>query len=140
MIDFSPDSFFEIGDFAHAGIFPGGDPVWACLGKRLVEYLEAWQDWSIHSKLPDGVHLMGDRIFIAPGCTIEPGALIIGPAILDQGVEIRTGAYVRQNVVLGAGSLVGQQPHQVERAAVQAEFLRDAFRIQSPALAITRIP
>jgi NDP-sugar pyrophosphorylase family protein len=107
MIDFSPDSFFEIGDFAHAGIFPGGDPVWACLGKRLVEYLEAWQDWSIHSKLPDGVHLMGDRIFIAPGCTIEPGALIVGPAILDQGVEIRTGAYVRQNVVLGRGSLVG---------------------------------
>ncbi len=107
MIDFSPGSFFDVGDFAHAGVFLGGEPVWACLGKRLVEYLEGWHDWSINSKLPDGVHLMGDRIFIAPGCTIEPGALIVGPVILDEGVEIRTGAYIRQNVVLGAGSLVG---------------------------------
>jgi NDP-sugar pyrophosphorylase family protein len=107
MIDFSPGGFFDVGDFAHAGLFAGGDPVWASLGKRLEDYLEGWGDWSIHSKLPDGVHLMGERIFIAAGCSIEPGALIVGPAILDAGVEIRTGAYIRQNVVLGAGSLVG---------------------------------
>jgi NDP-sugar pyrophosphorylase family protein len=107
MIDFSPGNFFEIGDFDHAGVFSVGDPVWACLGKSLVEYLEGWDDWSIRSKVPNGVHLMGERISIASGCTIEPGALIVGPAILDEGVEIRTGAYIRQNVVLGRGSLVG---------------------------------
>ena len=56
---------------------------------------------------PAGVHLLGDRIAIAPGCRIEPGAVIVGPAILDEGVQIRTGAYIRQNVVLAAGSLVG---------------------------------
>jgi NDP-sugar pyrophosphorylase family protein len=38
---------------------------------------------------------------------VEPGAVIVGPAVIDAGVSIRTGAYVRQNVVLGEGSLVG---------------------------------
>ncbi len=107
MIDFSPGAFFDVGDFAHTEVFTEEEPVWAALGKRLVEYLEAWNDWTIHSDVPQGVHLMGDRIFIGPGCRIEPGALIVGPAILEEGVEIRTGAYVRQNVVLCAGSLVG---------------------------------
>ena len=107
MIDFSPAAFFDVGNFGHAGVFSDGQPVWAALGENLARYLDRWTEWSINSELPGGVHLMGDRIFIAPGCTIEPGALIIGPAILDEGVEIRTGAYVRQNVVLGSGSLVG---------------------------------
>jgi NDP-sugar pyrophosphorylase family protein len=107
MINFDPGAFFDIGDFAHAAAFPDGKPVWEALGSRLVEYLEAWDDWTINSELPEGVHLAGERISIGPGCTIEPGALIVGPAVIDRGVEIRTGAYVRQNVVLGAGSLVG---------------------------------
>ena len=107
MIDFSPAAFFEVGDFTHAALFRGDEPVWSSLGQRLVEYLESWNEWTINSDISSGVHLMGDRIFIAPGCRIEPGALIVGPAILDEGVEIRTGAYVRQNVVLGKGSLVG---------------------------------
>jgi NDP-sugar pyrophosphorylase family protein len=57
--------------------------------------------------VPAGVHLLGDRIAIASGCSIEPGAVIVGPAILEEGVQIRTGAYIRQNVLLAAGSLVG---------------------------------
>lgn len=107
MTDFGPASFFDVGDFAHAGLFSAGEPVWSSLGPNLVAYLEGWGDWTINSDLVPGVHLMGDRIFIAPGCTIEPGACIVGPVIIDEGVEIRTGAYVRQNVVLGTGSLVG---------------------------------
>ena len=107
MIDFNPGAFFDIDDFAHDGLFPENEPVWTALGDRLAAYLERWNDWTIHSEIADGVHLTGDRIFIGPGCRIEPGALIVGPALLEEGVEIRTGAYVRQNVVLGARSLVG---------------------------------
>jgi NDP-sugar pyrophosphorylase family protein len=81
--------------------------VWSALGKRLVSYLEARTEWTIEIDLHPGVHLMGDRIAIAEGCQIEPGAVIIGPAVLDRGVTLRTGAYVRQNVVLAEGSLVG---------------------------------
>jgi NDP-sugar pyrophosphorylase family protein len=107
MIDFRPATFFDIDEFSHSGLFDPAKPVWAALGDRFAEYLESWSDWSINIDVPDGVHLLGDRIAIAAGCSIEPGAVILGPAILEEGVQIRTGAYVRQNVLLAAHSLVG---------------------------------
>jgi len=107
MIDFRPEAFFDLDGFAHAELLDAAEPVWAGLGQRLAEYLDARREWVIEVDLPDGVHLLGDRIAIAPGCVVEPGAVIVGPAVLDEGVQIRTGAYVRQNVVLAAGSLVG---------------------------------
>jgi NDP-sugar pyrophosphorylase family protein len=107
MIDLRPAEFFELEGFAHPDLLLPDEPVWSALGQRLVDYLEGRRDWEIHVELPAGVHLLGDRIAIAPGCRIEPGAVIVGPAVLDEGVEIRTGAYIRQNVVLAAGSMVG---------------------------------
>ncbi len=107
MIDLRPAEFFELEGFAHPDLLLPDEPVWSALGQRLVDYLEGRRDWEIHVELPAGVHLLGDRIAIAPGCRIEPGAVIVGPAVLDEGVEIRTGAYIRQNVVLAAGSTVG---------------------------------
>ncbi len=107
MIDFRPREFLTLDGFAHADLFDAEAPVWSCLGVRLTAYLDARSDWRIEADLHPGVHLLGSRIAIAAGCEIEPGAVIVGPAVLDEGVTIRTGAYVRQNVVLGAGSLVG---------------------------------
>lgn len=107
MIDYSPAAFFDLEGFDHAEIFVAGEPVWAALGSRLTEYLDAWTDWTIAEKLHAGVHILGDRIFMAPSCTVEPGAVIVGPAIIGPGATIRTGAYVRQNVILGSGALVG---------------------------------
>jgi len=107
MMNLRPAAFFELEGFAHADLFQPDEPAWSALGQRLAEYLEGQRDWEIHIELPAGVHLLGDRISIAPDCRIEPGAVIVGPAILDEGVEIRTGAYIRQNVVLAAGSMVG---------------------------------
>ncbi len=105
--DLGPKAFFSLDGWTHASIFPAGQPAWSALGERLASYLEAWRDWSVNIDLSDGVHLLGAQIFIAEGCHIEPGAVIIGPAIIESNVQIRTGAYIRQNVILGAGSLVG---------------------------------
>ena len=107
MIDFSASQFFDLDGFEHRGIFADDEPVWAALGDRLAAYLDAWNDWGIAVELHPGVHLLGDRIFMAPDCSVEPGAVIVGPAIIGRGVSIRTGAYVRQNVILGDGSMVG---------------------------------
>ncbi len=107
MIDFSPSAFFDLDGFAHTALLSDSEPVWAALGQHLIDYLAARTDWTIDIDVPSGVHLLGDQISIAAGCTIEPGAVIVGPAILEEGVQIRTGAYVRQNVILAAGSLVG---------------------------------
>ena len=107
MIDYSPAAFFDLDGFPHAAVFADGEPVWSALGDRLASYLATWTDWSIAVELHAGVHVLGDRVFIAPGCSVEPGAVIVGPAIIGSGVIIRTGAYVREKVILGDGSLVG---------------------------------
>jgi NDP-sugar pyrophosphorylase family protein len=107
MIDFRPAAFFDIDGYSHSDLLDPAKPVWAALGRTLSGYLESWSDWGINIDVPVGVHLLGDRIAIAAGCLIEPGAVIVGPAILEEGVQIRTGAYIRQNVLLAAGSLVG---------------------------------
>ena len=107
MIDFTPSAFFDLSDFPHRDLFADDEPVWSALGHRLATYLEAWTDWEIACDLPAGVHLLGDRISMAADCKVEPGAVIVGPAIISGGVSIRTGAYVRQNVILAEGSLVG---------------------------------
>ncbi len=107
MIDFRPAAFFDLDDFSHPDLLALEEPVWGALGQKLNGYLESRTDWSINIDLPVGVHLLGDRISIASGCSIEPGAVIIGPAILEENVQVRTGAYIRQNVILAAGSLVG---------------------------------
>ncbi len=107
MTDFRPAAFFDLDGFSHPGLLDPEQPVWSALGKRLSDYLESWTEWHVDIDLPAGVHLLGDRIAISAGCSIEPGAVIVGPAILEAGVQVRTGAYIRQNVVLTAGSLVG---------------------------------
>ncbi len=107
MHDFRPKAFFSLDGWAHANIFPADQPVWSALGDRLAAYIQSWNDWSINIELPAGVHLLGSEIFIAEGCQIEPGAVIIGPAIIGPDVQIRAGAYIRQNVILSEGSLVG---------------------------------
>jgi NDP-sugar pyrophosphorylase family protein len=104
---FQPQAFFDLEGFRHGSLLEPSEPVWRALGDTLKAYLEAWDDWSIRVQLVAGVHLLGDRIHIAAGCRVEPGAVIVGPAILDDGVQVRTGAYIRENVILGAGSLVG---------------------------------
>jgi len=107
MTELSASLFFDLEGFEHRALFDSHGPVWSALGAGLESYLERRAEWRIEIDLPAGVHLLGDRIAIGPGCRIEPGAVIIGPAILDRKVTIRTGAYVRERVVLGAGSLVG---------------------------------
>ncbi len=107
MTDLAADLFFSLEGWTHRDLFGDGEPVWSALGDRLRSYLEAWDDWEVRSPLPAGVHVVGDRVFIAEGCTVEPGAVLVGPAVVEAGTTIRTGAYVRQNVILGRGSIVG---------------------------------
>jgi len=54
-----------------------------------------------------GAYLFDDRIIIGEGVTIEPGALIKGPAIFGNGTDVRQGAYVRGNCLVGARCVVG---------------------------------
>jgi NDP-sugar pyrophosphorylase family protein len=99
--------FFDLAGYPHADLFAADEPVWAALGARMDAYLAAWAQWSRETDLPPGVHLLEGRVFLAPGCRIEPGVVMRGPLIVGEGTEIRTGAYLRGGVIVGAGCVVG---------------------------------
>lgn len=107
MSTFDAESFFALDGFEHAALFRPERPVWEALAEPLDAYLAAWERWEMASPLHAGVHVLGGPIFIAPGCRIEPGAVLRGPMLIGEGCEIRAGAYLRGRVVLGKGCLVG---------------------------------
>lgn len=54
-----------------------------------------------------GVALLDNEIQIGKGTVIEPGALIKGPTIILDNTEVRQGAYIRGNVIVGNKCVVG---------------------------------
>ena len=50
------------------------------------------------------IYLDEGDIYIGPGTTVEPGAGIKGPTIIGSDGEIRQGAYLRGNCILGDGT------------------------------------
>jgi len=54
-----------------------------------------------------GAAFMGEAIQIGKGTLIEPGTLIQAPAVILDNTEVRHGAYVRGNVLVGNGCVVG---------------------------------
>lgn len=60
----------------------------------------------IPSDLPSGVHIEG-AVFIHETVTLPANCTITGPAWIGRDVEIRPGAYIRGNVIIGAGSVIG---------------------------------
>lgn len=56
--------------------------------------------------LPPGVHVEG-AVWLDPTVKLPAHATLIGPAWIGPKTEIRPGAYVRGNVIVGAGGVLG---------------------------------
>lgn len=65
---------------------------------------EVLEDASI---LYAGAYLFDDTIALGKGTIVEPGALIKGPTIIGDHVELRQGAYIRGTVIVGNQCVVG---------------------------------
>lgn len=55
----------------------------------------------------DSYSLYSDGVLVGKGASISPSAHISPPAIIGEDCEIRVGAYIRGNVILGRGVVVG---------------------------------
>ena len=80
-------------------------PPWEWLkqiGAALAEFTEPLRE----PAAPAGVHLEG-RIHIDPSVALPSYATIIGPAWIGAGTQIRPGAFVRGNVIVGEGCVLG---------------------------------
>jgi NDP-sugar pyrophosphorylase family protein len=104
------------------GLAAAWDPSapWALLGAPLDALLAALPARAIASPIPEGVHLVGERIVIGKGARIAPGVMLEGPLWLGDDVEIRTGAYVRGGCWIGDGSRIGANT-EVKRSILLAE-------------------
>lgn len=57
--------------------------------------------------LPADFERVADNIWVGKGTTIEPTAVIKGPAIIGYDCEIRHAAYIRGNAIIGNEAVVG---------------------------------
>lgn len=57
--------------------------------------------------VPKGYRLIADGVLVADGVRIDESTHIIGPAIIGRNTEIRPSAYLRGNVIIGEGCVVG---------------------------------
>jgi acetyltransferase-like isoleucine patch superfamily enzyme len=56
---------------------------------------------------PPGYVRIADGIIAGEGARISPRAELGGPAVIGPGSELRTGAFIRENVLVGRGCVVG---------------------------------
>ena len=102
---FSPADYFDLTQTDHAAIFHGVTQAWEILPK-LNSYLK---EQLVPANLGRiiGEPVIGEHVYIGKDTVIEPGVYIKGPAWIGPNCEIRHGAYIRENVIIGAGSVVG---------------------------------
>ena len=88
-----------------AAHFPAEVPPWEWL-RRIGPALEAFLFTAPLPPLPSGVHAEGP-LWIHPTVKLPHCATLIGPAYLGANTEIRPGAWVRGNVIVGEGCVLG---------------------------------
>ncbi|HRY54499.1 MAG TPA: UDP-N-acetylglucosamine pyrophosphorylase [Spirochaetia bacterium] len=62
---------------------------------------------SLLAEPPAGYRLVAPGILAGEGCSISGRAELLGPAVLGPGTEVRCGAFIRENVIVGARCVVG---------------------------------
>ena len=97
---------FDLAQTAHGELFHGCKHPWDAL-KHLADYIGRTVNPGITgASVSDCAHV-GARVFIGEGTVVEPGACIIGPAIIGARCQIRHNAYIRENTIVGDDCVVG---------------------------------
>lgn len=97
---FSFPASIPFGDFFSPELLP-----WEWIG-QIKKALESGFEERVPVDLPAGVSIKG-RVFIHESVELPAFCSIEGPAWIGENVQIRPGAYIRGNVIIGAGSVVG---------------------------------
>jgi UDP-N-acetylglucosamine diphosphorylase / glucose-1-phosphate thymidylyltransferase / UDP-N-acetylgalactosamine diphosphorylase / glucosamine-1-phosphate N-acetyltransferase / galactosamine-1-phosphate N-acetyltransferase len=88
-----------------AGAFSPDVAPWEWL-KRIGPALAAQRFEGGLTRLPPGVHVEGS-VYLHPTVKLPAHATIIGPAWIGAKTEIRPGAFIRGNVIVGEGCVLG---------------------------------
>lgn len=93
----------SLSSFATA--FPTDVAPWEWL-KRIGPALSAYPFDLVSPQVPPGVHLEG-KVYLHPSVKLPAYATIIGPAWIGAKTEIRPGAFIRGNVIVGESGVLG---------------------------------
>jgi NDP-sugar pyrophosphorylase family protein len=88
-----------------ARFFPADAAPWTWL-TQIGAALEAAEFGPSELTIPPGVHIEG-RVWLHPSVKLPAHATIIGPAYIGAKTEIRPGAFIRGNVIVGEGCVLG---------------------------------
>jgi len=102
---FAPADYLDFTQTDHAAVFEGVTQAWEILPK-LARYLQE-QLVPVNFGKMIGHSVIGEQVFIGRDTVVEPGVYIKGPAWIGPNCQIRHGAYIRENVIIGAGSVIG---------------------------------
>lgn len=107
----APGEYFDTSVGGFEDLFAGARFVWEALA-RLEAYLDrllaGTHPPGVFGRVMDGASLLRpETIHIGAGAVVEPGAMIVGPAIIGRGSEVRQGAYVRGQVLTGERCVIG---------------------------------
>ena len=104
---FSATRFFDLTHTEHPDLFQPGGAVWDVLS-RIASYLaERIDGQQIAGAEVSPMACIGPKVFLGEGVKVEPFATIKGPAWIGPGTTIRSGAYLRENVITGRNATLG---------------------------------
>ncbi len=100
--------FFELPQSlgAFAAHFRADAPPWLWVKAIAAALADGLDGVERRASTPPGVHLEG-AVFLHPTVRLPPACVIQGPAWIGAGVEIRPGAYLRGNVIVGERCVLG---------------------------------
>lgn len=100
---------FDLGKAEHSALFEGLERPWEAVG-RIGAYLRTLLSGpyppGLHSEVPPG-SVFGPDVYLGPGCVVEPGVFVKGPAWIGSGCVLRQGLYCRENVLAEKGAVLG---------------------------------
>lgn len=99
---FNAKNYFDYSRTLAAPLFDGIEYPWEVL-PRLEAFILA-----LGPMLPaDEFEQVSDNVWISRSAVVAPTASITGPCIIDTGAQIRHCAFIRGNVIVGKGTVVG---------------------------------
>jgi len=101
---FNAADLFDLTQTEHVLLFEGCQYAWEAL-KNIEAYLAKIPRQHPPHKFPGAS--IGHQVIMGAGTTVEPGAMIKGPALIGKNCQIRHNAYLRENVILGDDCVVG---------------------------------
>lgn len=102
MTEITIEELFDLNETIASELFEGATYPWEVLPK-IHDFIIA-----LGERLPKDIfEEKGEHIWIAKSAKVAPTACLNGPLIVDEEAEIRHCAFVRGNVIVGKGAVVG---------------------------------